>query len=145
MKRHSSRLITVLLIGLLIALVIGAMAKKDTPVLIWFIVIGVGLFVGIVRDWIDINKRVPAKRKKSSHPFVVVSGSLPYLAALVLLVGFVYYTAKLLLGQRIDASHGRIIMLTFAAVFIGGSVLYLVAVASRRPNQGGSKNPQDRS
>jgi hypothetical protein len=136
MIRRSSRLISVLLLGLVIALVIGALTKRDSPVLIWLIVIGVGLMVGIGQEWITTNKLPLAHKKSLLRDYSVFAlGSFPYVAALTLLVVFVYYAAKLLLGHTVDSSQsrtlGRVVVLSFAAVFLGGFVLCVLAAKRR--------------
>ena len=136
MIRRTSRLISVLLLGLVIALVIGALSKTDSPVLIWLIVVGMALIVGIGREWITTNMLPLAHKKSLLRDYSVFAiGSFPYVAALTLLVVFVYYAAKLLLGQTIDSSQSRIlarvVVLSFAAVFIGGFLLSVLAAKRR--------------
>ena len=130
--RHSRLLVSGLLCGLVIALAIGALTKRNGPVLIWLIVIGVGLIVGISQEWFAVIRRPSANKSGTS---TVILGSIPYLAGILPLAAFVYFLARLLFGQTMGYGSvvlGQVAILSISGVFLGGVVMYLIALAKRR-------------
>jgi hypothetical protein len=91
--------IGILLVGLLIALVIGVLSRKNFPVLIYFIAAALWIGVGIGLEWLEDNKSFFSKQKTTRSNIIFVFGTIPYLAGLMLLAVFVYYSAKVLLGR----------------------------------------------
>jgi hypothetical protein len=89
----------ILLVGLLIALVIGALSRTSFPVLVYFIAAALWIGVGIGLEWLEDNRSFFSKRKTTRSKIIFVFGTIPYLAGLMLLAVFVYYSAKILLGR----------------------------------------------
>ncbi|PYS37620.1 MAG: hypothetical protein DMF71_18250 [Acidobacteria bacterium] len=129
MPRRHSRLILVLLLGLVVSLVITALTHRNAPVLIWFVVIGLGFIFGIGREWFIVTKRL---RSKLQTPFQVLSfllGSYPYLAAMIVMFIFTYCVLKVLLGYHLGPYEtrtiGKIVVIALATIFFGGFFILL--------------------
>jgi hypothetical protein len=124
------RFVAILLLGLVLALIAGAVTKRNAPVLIWFVVIGIGMMAGIINEWVKSNKRRLSKGRKAARGYVIlISGLLPYLLGVVLLMVFVSYVVQALLGYPINTSRGRVIgqviIFSFVAMFIFAFLPYL--------------------
>lgn len=124
----------VLLVGLVIVLVIASLTKNDRLVFAWLIVIGLSFIVGIGHEWFAINKIRRANRSLGRSYLRFAFGSFPYLAAVALLLVFVYYAALLLFGRALYPSQLtgliRILVYSLVAVFFGG--LFAFATIAKR-------------
>ena len=132
MMKSRDRLIGILLVGLVIVLVIASLTKSDRLVFTWMIVIGIGLMVGIGREWFAVNRIRRANRSVVRSYLHFALGSFPYLAGIALLAVFVYYSALLLLGRPLYYSHLtgpiRVLVYSLVAVFFGGFLLFIFMV-----------------
>ena len=128
MPQPRSRLIGLLLAGILLTAAISALTGSNAPVLFWFVVVGVGLMFAIAREWLIVHKPFRSKGKPHRIPILLI-GSYPYVAAMVFMAIFSYCAVKVLFEQTLSPFElrtlGKIAVFCVASIFIGGFVLQL--------------------
>ena len=141
--RHRNHVIAVLLLGLIVALVIGALTRRNAPVLIWFGVIGAVLSFEIGREWLVVTKALRKRHSTEGRHIQIplfLIGSYPYAAGFTVIAIFTYCVIKLMSGHSLNSSEsrvlGKIVIYALAPIFIGGFFMSFLRLGRKRaPNR----------
>jgi hypothetical protein len=119
MRRYRSNLgIGVSALVVIVGLLLSAFIGSNTPLMLAFITFCIVMLVGIVLEWIEVNRPVPFPRKPRKI-FILLIGSYPYVAGFVFVSVLLYFMLKLLAGYTINPTDSR----------IGGRIAFTAAVS----------------